>query len=103
MNGEQIKQAAISKAKKVASAASSNGSSSNNGKKRRKQDLKPIITTEQQQVAGGNPYRCVWLVVCAQTLQSDCALSACICCCLALWNSHADMHCRSPQLMRLYM
>ncbi len=43
MNGENIKKAAINKAKQVANAAA-NG---NAGKKRRKgQDLKPIITME---------------------------------------------------------
>jgi serine/threonine-protein kinase SRPK3 len=41
MNGSQIKQAAIQKAKQVASTAS-NG----NANKKRKKELKPIITTE---------------------------------------------------------
>lgn len=45
MNGSELKNAAINKAKGLAQAAS-NG---NGGKKRRKgQDLKPIITTEGQ-------------------------------------------------------
>jgi serine/threonine-protein kinase SRPK3 len=44
MNGSQIKQAAIQKAKQVANTAS-NG----NANKKRKKELKPIITTEGQQ------------------------------------------------------
>jgi len=44
MNGEQVKKAAISKVKAVASATSS---TANGQKKRRKgQDLKPIITND---------------------------------------------------------
>ncbi|KAL2355413.1 serine/threonine-protein kinase SRPK2 [Cryomyces antarcticus] len=51
MNGNDIKKAAISKAKQVANAANGNG-----GKKRRKgQDLKPIITTEQQKSSEASP------------------------------------------------
>jgi serine/threonine-protein kinase SRPK3 len=54
MNGSQITQAAIQKAKQVASA--SNGSAT----KKRKKELKPIITTdgahdpEAGDVAGGS-------------------------------------------------
>jgi hypothetical protein len=47
MNGSQIKQAAIQKAKQVASASTSNG----NSNKKRKKELKPIITTEGHQDA----------------------------------------------------
>lgn len=55
MNGSDIKKAAISKAKQVATAAN-NAANGNGGKKRRKgQDLKPIITTEDQQSAGSSP------------------------------------------------
>ncbi|KAF2743093.1 serine/threonine-protein kinase SRPK2 [Sporormia fimetaria CBS 119925] len=51
MNSNDLKKAAINKAKAVAHAA--NGGS---GKKRRKgQDLKPIITTEQQKSQDGSP------------------------------------------------
>ncbi|KAG0645119.1 Dis1-suppressing kinase [Hyphodiscus hymeniophilus] len=49
MNGSQIKQAAIQKAKQVTNTAS-NG----NANKKRKKELKPIITTEQQQDAEGS-------------------------------------------------
>lgn len=49
MNGSQIKQAAIQKAKQVANTAS-NG----NANKKRKKELKPIITTEGQQDAEGS-------------------------------------------------
>lgn len=52
MNGNDIKKAALSKAKQVATAANNAANGSNGGKKRRKgQDLKPIITTEDQQNA----------------------------------------------------
>ena len=52
MNGNDIKKAAIHKAKQVATAANNAANGSNGGKKRRKgQDLKPIITTEDQQSA----------------------------------------------------
>jgi hypothetical protein len=44
MNGSQIKQAAIQKAKQATSTAA-NG----NANKKRKKELKPIITTEGQQ------------------------------------------------------
>ena len=72
MNGNDIKKAAINKAKQVATAAN-NAANGNGGKKRRKgqvrapalllslsrvntsQDLKPIITTEDQQSAGSSP------------------------------------------------
>lgn len=55
MNGNDIKKAAISKAKQVASAAN-NAANGNGGKKRRKgQDLKPIITTEDQPGANSSP------------------------------------------------
>lgn len=55
MNGTQIKNAAIQKAKQVASSASGNGSSSNgNANKKRKKDLKPIITTESPHDAEGS-------------------------------------------------
>lgn len=47
MNGTQITQAAIQKAKQVANA--SNG----NANKKRKKDLKPIITTDESQDAEG--------------------------------------------------
>jgi serine/threonine-protein kinase SRPK3 len=58
MNGsDSIKQAAINKAKQVASSV--NPTNGNSDKKRRKQEaLKPIITTEQQRAAlnsGGSP------------------------------------------------
>lgn len=56
MNGNDIKKAAINKAKQVASAAN-NATNGNAGKKRRKgQDLKPIITTEGQQSADLSPH-----------------------------------------------
>jgi serine/threonine-protein kinase SRPK3 len=45
MNGSHIKQAAIQKAKQVASAGNGNVN------KKRKKELKPIITTEGQQDA----------------------------------------------------
>ncbi|RDW62050.1 putative dis1-suppressing protein kinase dsk1 [Coleophoma cylindrospora] len=49
MNGQHIKNAAIQKAKQVASNASGNGTSSNgNANKKRKKDLKPIITNDGQ-------------------------------------------------------
>lgn len=48
MNGSQIKQAAIQKAKQVASTASASNGNSN---KKRKKELKPIITTEGHQDA----------------------------------------------------
>lgn len=55
MNGNDIKKAALNKAKQVASAAN-NVANGNGGKKRRKvQDLKPIITTEDQQSADAGP------------------------------------------------
>ncbi|KAL9014887.1 MAG: hypothetical protein Q9173_000473 [Seirophora scorigena] len=55
MNGNDIKKAAINKAKQVATAAN-NAANGNGGKKRRKgQDLKPIITTEDQQSADSSP------------------------------------------------
>ena len=54
MNGNDIKKAAIHKAKQVATAAN-NAANGNGGKKRRKgQDLKPIITVEGQQQADGD-------------------------------------------------
>lgn len=54
MNGNEIKKAAISKAKQVATAAN-NAANGNGGKKRRKgQDLKPIITVEDQQPGEGS-------------------------------------------------
>lgn len=43
MNGSQITQAAIQKAKQV---ASSTGASNGSATKKRKKDLKPIITTD---------------------------------------------------------
>ena len=53
MNGNDIKKAAINKAKQVATAAN-NAANGNGGKKRRKgQDLKPIITVDDQQPADG--------------------------------------------------
>ncbi len=56
MNGNDIKKAAINKAKQVATAANNAANGNNGGKKRRKgQDLKPIITTEDQQSANGSP------------------------------------------------
>ena len=67
MNGNDIKKAAIHKAKQVATAANNAANGNNGGKKRRKgQDLKPIITTEDQQSANSSPnsvanmdrYRC---------------------------------------------
>ncbi|KAI4229028.1 MAG: hypothetical protein L6R36_001176 [Xanthoria steineri] len=55
MNGNDIKKAAINKAKQVATAAN-NAANGTAGKKRRKgQDLKPIITTDDQQSAGSSP------------------------------------------------
>lgn len=48
MNGSQIKQAAIQKAKQVATAAST---ANGNAAKKRKKDLKPIITTDAGQDA----------------------------------------------------
>lgn len=55
MNGNDIKKAAINKAKQVAIAAN-NATNGNGGKKRRKgQDLKPIITTEGQPNADLSP------------------------------------------------
>ena len=55
MNGIEIKKAAISKAKQVATAAN-NAANGNGTKKRRKGgDLKPIITTEDQQAADSSP------------------------------------------------
>ncbi|KAL8862352.1 MAG: hypothetical protein Q9178_001361 [Gyalolechia marmorata] len=55
MNGNDMKKAAINKAKQVATAAN-NAANGNGGKKRRKgQDLKPIITTDDQQSAGSSP------------------------------------------------
>ena len=55
MNGADIKKAAISKAKQVATAAN-NAANGNGTKKRRKGgDLKPIITTEDQQAANSSP------------------------------------------------
>jgi hypothetical protein len=48
MNGSQIKQAAIQKAKSVAA-----GASNGNASKKRKKDLKPIITTEGNQESEG--------------------------------------------------
>ena len=55
MNGNDIKKAAINKAKQVATAAN-NAANGNGGKKRRKgQDLKPIITTEDQQGPNSSP------------------------------------------------
>lgn len=52
MNGNDIKKAAINKAKQIATGANNAANGSNGGKKRRKgQDLKPIITTEDQQGA----------------------------------------------------
>jgi len=48
MNGSQIKQAAIQKAKSVAA-----GASNGNATKKRKKDLKPIITTEGNQESEG--------------------------------------------------
>lgn len=54
MNGNDIKKAAINKAKQVATAAN-NAANGNGGKKRRKgQDLKPIITVEDQQQGDGS-------------------------------------------------
>ena len=53
MNGNDIKKAAINKAKQVATAAN-NAANGNGGKKRRKgQDLKPIITVDDPQQADG--------------------------------------------------
>ncbi|TVY14405.1 Protein kinase dsk1 [Lachnellula arida] len=49
MNGSQIKQAAIQKAKQVTSSASA--SNNGNSNKKRKKELKPIITTEGHQDA----------------------------------------------------
>lgn len=46
MNGSQIKQAAIQKAKQVATAATT---ANGNAAKKRKKDLKPIITTDAGQ------------------------------------------------------
>jgi hypothetical protein len=46
MNGSQIKQAAIQKAKQVTANVSNGGAT-----KKRKKELKPIITTEGQQDA----------------------------------------------------
>ena len=52
MNGSDLKKAAITKAKQVASAAANNAISSNGSQKRRKgQGLKPIITTEEQELS----------------------------------------------------
>jgi len=51
MNGSQIKQAAIQKAKQVASAANT---SNGNAAKKRKKDLKPIITTDSGHDAEGS-------------------------------------------------
>lgn len=56
MNSNDIKKAAINKAKQVATAANNATNGNNGGKKRRKgQDLKPIITTEEQQSANNSP------------------------------------------------
>lgn len=46
MNGASIKQAAIQKAKQVASASNSSVSNNGNATKKRKKELKPIITTD---------------------------------------------------------
>jgi hypothetical protein len=46
MNGTHIKQAAIQKAKQVASASNSSNSNNGNATKKRKKELKPIITTD---------------------------------------------------------
>ena len=55
MNGTDIKKAAFTKAKQVATAAN-NAANGNGTKKRRKGgDLKPIITTEDQQAADSTP------------------------------------------------
>lgn len=55
MNGSDIKKAAISKAKQVASAANNAANGNGNKKRRKGGDLKPIITTEDQQVAEASP------------------------------------------------
>ncbi|KAK3171791.1 hypothetical protein OEA41_003875 [Lepraria neglecta] len=55
MNGSDIKKAAISKAKQVASAANNAANGNGNKKRRKGGDLKPIITTEGQQAAEASP------------------------------------------------
>jgi hypothetical protein len=72
MNGNDIKKAAINKAKQVASAAN-NATNGNGGKKRRKgQDLKPIITTEAQQAADLSPNSSVKMSTTRSVGSSDC-------------------------------
>lgn len=72
MNGNDIKKAAINKAKQVASAAN-NAANGNGGKKRRKgQDLKPIITTEGQQAAEQSPNSSVKMSTTRSVGSSDC-------------------------------
>jgi len=55
MNGTDIKKAAISKAKQVATAANIAANGNGNKKRRKGGDLKPIITTEDQQATDSSP------------------------------------------------
>ncbi|KAK4690357.1 serine/threonine-protein kinase SRPK3, partial [Lecanoromycetidae sp. Uapishka_2] len=55
MNGSDIKKAAISKAKQVATAANNAANGNGNKKRRKGGDLKPIITTEDQQTIDSSP------------------------------------------------
>jgi len=55
MNGSDIKKAAISKAKQVATAANNAANGNGNKKRRKGGDLKPIITTEDQQATDSSP------------------------------------------------
>lgn len=72
MNGNDIKKAAINKAKQVASAAN-NATNGNGGKKRRKgQDLKPIITTEGQQGTDLSPNSSAKMNTTRSVRSSDC-------------------------------
>lgn len=55
MNGGEIKKAAISQAKKVASTASTVTNGNGQKKRRKGTDLKPIITTDGQASTDASP------------------------------------------------